>query len=116
MILNSLVKSNVLLILCLSENPFDLAVMSYSLYANDQLKRVYDLKAVRVKANIVIDAILSSGDGLKKKTAFYVIDVSHEYQLIAILGYQFGGMQKLIEHYDYLELASNDQGIERVLF
>lgn len=100
----------------LVDKPFDLRVLSYSLYANDQLKRVFDLKAVRVKANIIIDAILSSGDGLKKKTAFYVTNVSHEYQIIAILGYQFGGSQNLIEHYDYLELAENNQGIEGFYF
>ena len=51
-----------------------------------------------------------------KKEAFYVIYTSHEYDLLNILGFQFGGSQSLIEHYDYLTLAENEAKIEGLYF
>jgi hypothetical protein len=100
----------------LVENPFDLKVINYQLYAYDKLgqKIEFDKKINQVR--IIIDALLSSGDGLKKKTAFYVIYIPHEYALLNILGFEFGGMQKLIEHYDYLTVEKNSQEIEGFYF
>ena len=59
---------------------------------------------------------LSSGDGLTKETAYYVINTTDEYNLISILGFEFGGEQSLIEHYDRLTLAENDYNIEAFYF
>lgn len=100
----------------LDKEPFSLRALNYKLYANDELRRIFDFNKDIVKANTVIDAILSTGDGVTKKTAFYVTYVSHEYDLLSILGYQYGGTQSLIEHYDYLTLAKNDNDIEGLYF
>ena len=65
---------------------------------------------------IIVDVLLSSGDGLTKKTAFYVIYVSHEYDLLKVLGFDYGGEQTLTEHYDYLLLGDNSKNIKGLYF
>ncbi len=96
--------------------PFNMRVMNYQLYAYDKLgeKDKFERKISQMK--IMVDAILSSGDGLTMKTSFYVIYVSNEYDLLNILGFEFGGEQSLIEHYDYLKVAENPQNIDGFYF
>ncbi|MGG9971006.1 DUF4919 domain-containing protein [Ferruginibacter sp. SUN002] len=68
----------------------------------------------------IVKAIMSTGDGLTDSTAMYVINVGHEYDLIGLLGYQFGGSQALIraknESMDKMKLKKNDDNIEYLYF
>ena len=100
----------------LSENPFDLYAMNYQLYSLEQIgnKESFDKRLIQFR--IIVDALMSSGNGKSKKEAFYVIFTSHEYELLSILGFQFGGSQSLIEHYDYLTLAENEAELEGLYF
>ena len=100
----------------LLENPFDLRMLNYQLYAYELLsdKSDFDKKINQMK--IIVDAMISSGNGLTKETAFYVIFITHEYDLLNILGFDFGGTQSLIEHYDYLKLADNSEQIDGLYF
>lgn len=100
----------------LKYEPFDLMVINYQLFALEQIgdRRNFEKKIVQL--DIVVDALMSSGNGLSKETAFYVIDTSHEYALLGILGFNFGGQQSLIEHYDYLTLAENKEGVKGLYF
>ncbi|TYA74878.1 DUF4919 domain-containing protein [Seonamhaeicola marinus] len=100
----------------LKEEPFDLRTLNYQLYAYENLENRDKFKFRLNQMKVIIDAIISTGDGEKKKTAFYVLYTSHEYELLNILGLQFGGRQSLIEHYDYLTVAKNDHGIEGMYF
>ena len=65
----------------LVDNPFDLRAINDQLYAFDKLEEKLEFDKKINQMRIIVDALLSSGDGLKKKTAFYVIYVSHEYDL-----------------------------------
>jgi hypothetical protein len=100
----------------LVQYPLDLRCRNYQLYALDQLKLIGQFNQKIIQMRIIYDAMLSSGDGLSKKTAFYVINARHEYDILNALGFKFGGMQSLIDHYDYLELADNPQNIEGMYF
>jgi hypothetical protein len=100
----------------LAENPFDLNAMNYQLYAFDQQKEYKKLNNKIVQLNILLDALFSSGNGKNKKDAFYVINTSHEYNMLDVLGLGFGGSQSLRGHYDYLTVAENDAGIEGLYF
>lgn len=68
----------------------------------------------------VARAILSSGDGASDTTAMYVISVDHEYDMIGLLGYDFGKSQALISknghQMDKMKLEKNDDGIEYLYF
>lgn len=100
----------------LAENPFNLAVLDNQLFAFEKLGNGIRFNENIIRLNIVIDAMLSSGDGLSKKSAFYVIATSHEYFLLSILGFSFGGSQSLQEHYDFLALADNPDKIKGLYF
>jgi len=70
----------------LKENPFDLRVMNFLGY-------VYHLKGDEVMSKKVsksfkgiINAISTSGDGLKCETGFHVISVSDEYVVLHLFG------------------------------
>lgn len=100
----------------LIESPFDLRSMDYQIFAYDRLQQPDNREKVIMKYRMVVDALLSSGDGTSMENAFYVITTTHEYDLIEILGFSFGGSQALIEHYDKLTLAENEAGIEAFYF
>ena len=100
----------------LLENPFDLNAINYQLYSLDKLgnKESFDKRVNQLQ--IIVDALISSGNGKSKKEAFYVIYTSHEYDLLNILGFQFGGSQSLIEHYDYLTIIENEAKLDGLYF
>ncbi len=102
--------------LILLNNPFDLQALNYALFACDKSgqKDLSDKKYAQM--NVIFDAVLSSGDGLKKESAFYVIYISHEYAVLNILGFEFAGQQSLIEHYDFLKVNNNKYHIEGFYF
>ncbi len=100
----------------MKKNPFNLRVLSYKMFAYENLERPEDFNICRSQARSIINAILSSGNGLKKETAIYVINPSHEYDILGVLGFEFGGKQSLTGHYDYLKLAKNERNIEGLYF
>ena len=55
---------------------------------------------------------------MSDKTAFHVIKVAHEYDLLPFLGYTFGGEDRMMRNrkVNYLTLSTNHFGVERVYF
>ncbi len=100
----------------LLENPLDLTAINYQLYALEQIGNSKSFDKRITQSRIIIDALLSSGNGTTKEEAFYVIYTSHEYDLLGLLGFQFAGKQSLIEHYDYLTVAANEVNLEGLYF
>lgn len=95
-------------------NPRDLNWLEIGLlHTGDTLKAFQtDVKLMKI-----FQAILSTGDGRTEKTAWHVIAVSHEYDLLNALGFQFGGSQSLTNSgCDYLKLADNDLGVKGFYF
>lgn len=97
-------------------NPFNNRVINAQLVAYEKLGNSDSFDKKLNQMRIIFDALFSSGDGRSKKTAFYVIYTSHEYDLLNVLDFEFGGEQGLIEHYDYLKVAPNSYGIEGLYF
>lgn len=100
----------------LKENPLDIRSLNYRLYSLEQQKKTDELQKNLIKLEIIVDALVSSGDGITKETAFYVIDTMHEYDLLAMFGFRYAGEQSLIEHYDYLTVAKNEENIKGLYF
>ncbi|HBG41081.1 DUF4919 domain-containing protein [Limibacterium fermenti] len=100
----------------LVEDPFNLRALKAKLLVYAQQNNVADYKKAAHQKKIVQDAIVSTGDGMSEKTPFYVIRVSHEYDLLPFLGFSFGGDDKVIKNGNYLTLGSNRFGVERVYF
>ena len=102
----------------LEEDPLYIRALEYQLYMYSamDMEDTFEYEKVLTKLRIIVSAISSSGDGLSKKTAFYVIRVPDEYFMLTVLGYEFGGSQSLIEHFDYLEVEKNDDKVEGLYF
>ncbi|MFL9843781.1 DUF4919 domain-containing protein [Flavobacterium rhizosphaerae] len=101
----------------LKEDPFSLQMLNYKLFFYEELNRNKEAEDTANKMGMILDAILSTGDGTSIENCFYVITVGNEYEVISIIGFEFGGKQSLIENkYDYLELAENAYGIEGFYF
>jgi hypothetical protein len=101
----------------LKEDPFKLretfiTALTYEMSGNTDLgSRYFNFYEKQV------DAIMSSGDGLSTKTAFVVIYVQDEYEIIEVLGFEFNGNQHLLQGgYDMLELEENPYGIDALYF
>lgn len=67
----------------------------------------------------LLSAIMTSGDGRSKETAFHVISVTDEYGIMDILGVSLK-MQSMIhdksQSYDLMELKENEYGLEFLYF
>ncbi|AXG75078.1 DUF4919 domain-containing protein [Flavobacterium arcticum] len=101
----------------LKQYPFSIRMKEYRIYSFRELGKIAEVEKENIQAEIIIDAILSSGDGTKKETCFYVINTSNEYELLNLLGFDFGGKQSLIDGgYDYLTLAKNSYQLEGFYF
>lgn len=102
----------------LLEDPFNLRALNAKLLVYAQQNNTDEYRKVARQRKAVQDAIISTGDGMSEKTAFYVIKVAHEYDLLPFLGYNFGGEDKILRSrkVNYLSLAENRFGIERIYF
>jgi len=104
----------------LTEFPFNLRNLN-------ALVNVLDKKGDTAASNMyykklinLCKAILSTGDGASDSTAIYVISVEHEYDLIGLLGFEFGGSQALVYGksgpMDKMKLKKNDDNIDYLYF
>lgn len=102
----------------LTEDPFNLRALNALLLVYAQLDNSEQYKITTQKKDIVQRAISSSGDGMTKKTAFYVIKVSHEYDILGFLGFKYGGSEKIEKNCkcNSLSLATNPFDIDKVYF
>jgi len=100
-----------------NKNPFDLKGLNIVWVAYRQTGDSIMALVYFDKLKKIVQTILSTGDGLSEETAFHVVNVSHEYDILNILGYEFGGNQKLTEgKRDFLSLKSNPDNIEGLYF
>lgn len=101
----------------LDESPFnlrDLNMLAYAYYMTGDTLLAFQTSN---KIDMLTGAILSTGDGIKEKTAWHVISVGHEYDILNILGFQFAGNQSLTKKgYDYLEVSPNEYEMEGFYF
>lgn len=106
--------SNALLL----QDPFNLRALNAKLLVLAQQNNTYEYKKVAQQRSVVQNAIVSTGDGMTEKTAFYVIKVAHEYDILPFLGYTYGGEDKILRgnKINYLSLGQNRFGIDRVYF
>lgn len=106
--------SNALLL----QDPFNLRALNAKLLVLAQQNNTEEYKKVAQQRSIVQNAIVSTGDGMTEKTAFYVIKVAHEYDILPFLGYTYGGEDKILRgnKVNYLSLGENRFGVERVYF
>jgi len=102
--------------LSLKDFPFDLRQMNFLAY-------VYQLKGDMKTANRlryifggIIDAILSSGDGMKCETGMHVISTSHEYVILNLFQFEFTSQSLTKDFCDYMQVEKDKRNIEGLYF
>jgi len=100
----------------LQDFPFDLKALSYKLWALENSSDSASYNETLWQHNAIVEVLISSGDGVAPETAFYVIKTSHEYYLLNVFDFEFGGQQSLIGECDKLKLAENEFGLEGLYF
>jgi hypothetical protein len=92
----------------LKEYPFSIRIKQHRMYYLRQLNRGHEAMKEDIQCEMIIDAILSTGDGTSSKQPIYVISPVNEYELIGLMGFKYGGEQSLMGgRYDYITLANN---------
>lgn len=101
----------------LKEYPFNVSLKEYRIFVFKQLGMYKEARIEDSQKSIILDAIVSTGDGTTKENAFYVIDINNQYDMMDALGFRFGGEQELIGiQYNYLSLAENSYNIKGLYF
>jgi len=101
----------------LDKSPFDMRYLDPLIYAYRMQGR-NDLAAMlEFKLGRILETIFTSGDGLTEESAFHVISVSHEFDMLRALGFGFAGTQSVRQgQYDYVKVEKNDFGIQGMFF
>ncbi len=101
----------------LDKFPFDLKKLNLVYFACKQTgNRVLQRESVD-KIKKLAHVILSSGDGLSETSALHVIQISDEYSIINMLGYEYNGQRELRgDRCDYLNLKENEDRVQGLYF
>ncbi len=99
--------------------PFSIDNIFFCYIASKRAGNIDESKKWLYKFNRLIDVIVSSGDGLSAKTAFKVMCVRDEYEILKVLGLQFTKQALVSEDkkpYDVMSVKENEYEIEKVYF
>lgn len=99
-------------------HPFSTRYLLIMAIACAQLGNSEEARKYYFKYDRIISAILSSGDGATEQSAWSVILISDEYELINALGFQSTGQQKMLSKSlcDFIYVSDNDYGIDGFYF
>jgi len=101
----------------LENNPFSMRDLNTLAYSYDQTGQKEKTKKIDYKLNLIIETILTSGNGLEEETAWHVTDITHEYDILNVLGFEVKGDESMRgEGYDYIKVKKNQYGISGFYF
>lgn len=101
----------------LRKNPFDLKGLNVVWLSLKNSGQEEEAAVYFDKLKKLVQIILETGDGKTEETAFHVLNVSHEYDILNILGYEFDGKQELTEKKcDFLSLKTNEDRLPGLYF
>jgi hypothetical protein len=101
----------------LAKKPFELKKLNLLYYACKTTGDTVGQRIYADKIKKIAFAILSSGDGLSTNSGLHVIEISDEYSIIHMLGYEYTGDKELRgDRCDYLGLKENDDQIKGLYF
>lgn len=99
----------------LEDYPFDIRAISLIAVSYLQLGDTAQFKVWDIKQQGLLDAIISTGDGMEPESAFHVIDIEHEYEVLHRLGLVVVEDSLVNNKIEYLKVDENAEG-ERGFF
>lgn len=100
----------------LNDDPFDLRQINILVHALKGVNRYKEASVWQYRLDMLIDAILTTGDGLSPETAWHVIYPTHEYIVLNCLGMKGVEFVFVAPCYDYIEIEKNNRNIEGFYF
>ena len=101
----------------LKANPFSITIKEYRQHCLKQLGRFEEAKIERAQTDMIIDAILSSGDGTSKQNSIHVIDAGNEFEVVGVLGFEPVGDEYATNgQYDYFTINKNSYNLQGLYF
>lgn len=99
----------------IENNPMDMRMTFKALVCYHQLKDEAGIAKMKSRYNGIISTIFESGDGKSDSTAFVVMCVSDEYELMANMDVEMTS-QALVGSCDLMTLKKNDLGLKELYF
>lgn len=96
----------------LQDNPFKLKMLRLLIYVSDSLDKKTETEQLIMRFNGIIEAIISSGDGLSCMSGFKVISVSDEYIILDTFGLNVKGQSLVEGPCDLLHLADPNEELK----
>lgn len=100
----------------LLDNPFDLPALTVIPICYYQLGDTINYRLWDMKLHGILDAIGSSGDGESAETAYHVINIEHEYEILARLGLELDQVEVVNMQTDFIRVKENNDSIPGVFF
>lgn len=100
----------------LEDNPFDIPALSILSIAYLQLGDSINFRLWDMKQQGLLDAISSSGDGETPESAFHVISIEHEYEILSRMGLEVTSDSIVSSEVEYLKVKENAENIEGLYF
>ena len=101
----------------LKKLPFELDMLWYKYVAWQGLGDSSKARVCFHQFMGLIDAIIASGNGTSCDDAFTVLYVGHEYVMLNVMGFEFGGKQSLTDGLcDKLDVTGNEYEVESLYF
>jgi hypothetical protein len=101
----------------LKEKPFSMRDLNTLAYSYEQTGQKEMTQKIDYKINLIIETILSSGNGLEEETAWHVTAITHEYDILNVLGFGIKGDESMrSEGIDYIKVERNQYGIPGFYF
>ncbi len=91
----------------LDDNPFDLLAISTYGIASLQLGDSTTWRQMKLRQDGILDVIISSGDGETPESAFHVISIEHEYEVLNRLGLEVEKDSLVSPTVEYLKVKPN---------
>ncbi|HLX90064.1 MAG TPA: DUF4919 domain-containing protein [Puia sp.] len=101
----------------LKAEPFSLRSLNILAFALEKKDQTAESESVIFKLRNLVELILSTGDGRTDTTGLHILSVDDEYEMLHLMGYDFGGMQSLTKGgCDYLKVKPNKDSVAGVYF
>ena len=100
----------------LDDNPFDIPAINIIAVSYLQIGDTLQYTLWDMKQKGIIDAILSTGDGAEPSSAFHVIDLEHEYEVLNRLGLQVESDSIVNNKIEYIKVKENAEGEKGFFF
>lgn len=100
----------------LLDNPFDMIALAIVPICYYQMNDQENYQLWTCKLHGVLDAIGSSGDGATAESAFHVINIEHEYEILNRLNLELDQIEVVNDITDFVKVKENPDNIKGLYF